>query len=273
MTRILGIDASTYQGTRGMSFARFAALDDAGARFGLFRASCGTAPDHSVAPNLDRAHARGWITGTYHFLLPGGAAAQADVYAKRSGTNLCVLDVEQAGIRRADVVAFVERFRELRPDRVLLAYTSAYKWRALTGNMDGPALFDGLWNALWTERGTDAVSDLPAEAPLARYGGWRTADIWQYGAFRVKGYPAIDGNAYYGTLDELRGLGKPEPPIPLVERPRYRRAYNEQLDQAVRCVSMGTTPPGTGPTWQAGIEAARKDAQEALAGLRLDEPA
>jgi len=268
---ILGIDASTYQGPRGMSFARFEALHAAGVRFGIFRATINATVDASCKVNLARADKLGWAVGSYHFLYPGNADTQAELYAKHCGDGLAVLDVEQSGVTRRDVKDFVRRFRELRPKRPLGCYTSEGAWGHLTGNADGADLFDYLWQARWTQLGTNERSDLPAAPPRAGFGGWRTAELWQYGAFRVKGYPAIDGNAWYGTLAELRALGTvPRPP--LEERPRYREAYAAMLEAAEGAVTLVADPVGTGPAWAKGVADARHDAILALGALHVVEP-
>ena len=266
MGPILGIDASVCQGARGMSFKRFKDLGDAGVGFGIFRATIGTNVDSSVRTNTSRANKAGWVTGTYHFLFPGNGASQAETYAKHCGDGLAILDVEQSGVSWRDVKDFVRRFRELRPRMPIGCYTSEGAWRNLTGNADGEALFDYLWQARWTQLGTNDVTDLPASAPRAGFGGWRKAPLWQYGAFRVRGYPIIDGNAWYGTLDELRALGKAARP-PVEERLKYVQAYNGMVTNAEVDTASSLSPAGSGVAWDKGVADARIDIAEAVGGL------
>ena len=271
---ILGVDASKYQGLSGMSHQRFDSLDDAGVRFGIFRATIGTQRDRSCEENLKRAKGRGWVFGTYHFLVPGDTDAQAEAYAAQLksfgvyGDGLAVCDVEQAGLTSTMVRRFVRRFRELRPDQPLGCYTSSYKWRSLTGNMDGADLFDYLWNALWTQRSTRGKEDLPDTPPRVRYGGWKEARLWQYGMFRAQGV-RLDGNAFYGTIDELRDLGIKKAP-PLKERPNYRKGYNAVIEKALG--SVWTNPASNGPAYDLGEKDAADDLRERIKDLRIGEP-
>lgn len=268
MSPILGIDASRYQGEHGMSFQRFDALHDAGVRFGIFRATIGTSADASCATNMARADKRGWVTGTYHFLLPGNPEDQAEAYVRRIGVGLAVLDVEQSGVRWADVKAFVERFRALRPGRPIGCYTSEGAWRKLTRNADGEGLFDYLWQARWTQLGTNESSDLPQVPPRAGFGGWKITPLWQYGAFRVRGYPAIDGDAWYGTLEDLADLGR-RPRPPLEERPRYLEGHATMLEAIIAAAARVPAPDGSF-AYDRGARDAKEAAMAALQDLRLE---
>lgn len=269
MTPILGIDASLYQGSRGMSHRRFKALNHRGVRFGIFRASIGNGRDSSCATNLRRAKALGWEAWTYHFLTPGDAASQAETYAAVCGNGLCVLDVEQSGVNFKDVKAFVARFRELKPNRPLACYTSEGAWHSLTNNADGNELFDVLWQARWTQLGTNEVSDLPPAPPRAGFGGWRTTPLWQYGAFRSQQFAIIDGDAFYGTREQLTQLGSDLRP-PITERPNYRLGYNAAVVEALAMVPSLVIPDGPpGPAYPRGVEDAKVDITDAIGAQRL----
>lgn len=259
--KILGIDASTYQGPTGMSFSRFQNLDDAGVRFAGFRASIGTVGDDSFRTNLNRAEKQGWKSAGYHYLVPGVAAAdQARLFATRLGKDVPGwLDVEQSGLNRKHVTDFVRTFRDLKGEHFLGVYTSSYKWRSITGNMDGADLFDGLWNALWTERGTNGPEDLPAQAPKPRYGGWRKADIWQYGLFRPDGGTPLDGNVFYGTETDLDILFTAKQKPPLEERPNYVKGYADATAAVLRYLADGPTLPGEAWAYKKGVADARDD--------------
>lgn len=269
----LGIDISHYQGIRGMSFARFGRLHAAGVRFMFARASIGEARDRAFVANIARARKQGWVVGAYHFLQPGDVERQAEVFAAAARNLPAWLDVEQSGLTRGHVTRFTRRFRQLRPDGFLGVYSSSSKWRALTGNMDGTELYDGCWNALWTEKGTDERSDLPATEPRPRWGGFRDALIWQYGAFHDAPRRYVDGDAWYGDgIEALRVALGQRPAVPMDERPKRRRAYNDQLEAYRRSIAAALAIPGTGAAWSDGVTDARADVLEAIDGLVLGEP-
>jgi len=269
--KMLGIDASVYQGPDGMSFARFQDLDDAGVRFGIYRASIGTAPDGSFKNNIARSEKQGWPAAAYHYLVPGvPAAAQAKTFATRLGKDICGwLDVEQSGLGRKHVVDFVREFRDIKGDHFLGVYTSSYKWRSITGNMDGADQFDALWNALWTERGTNGPEDLPASAPRPRYGGWRKADIWQYGLFRPEGGTPLDGNAFYGTRDALEALFTTHRKPALEERPNYIKGYNDAISASLKFLADGPNIVGDQWAYKLGVAEARDDLIQAVKEANL----
>lgn len=269
MKPILGCDVSHYQGLHGMSYARYQRLDDMGVRFIGIRATIGEGRDRAFLANLARARKHGWVIAAYHFLQPGDVEAQAEAFAKVVGDLPGWLDVEQAGLTRKHVVRFARRFHQLRPKGFLGVYSSASKWHALTGNLDAVELFDGCWNALWTEKGTDERSDLPPAEPRPRWGGYRDALWWQFGALHDAPHHFIDGNAYYGTLDGLKVALGQRPAIPMDQRPARRRAYNAQLQAIVRAASTTPSVPGQGAAWQDGTTDARTDALEALGELVL----
>ncbi len=277
MTPLLGIDISKWQGAAGMSDAKFDACHRAGVRFMLARASSWTDADPSMATNVRRARARGWeVAGAYHFLYHGSITEQAAVFARRVGDLLPFLDVEARGVTRADVREFVNRFHEMKPGRPLGCYTAEGPWRALTGNADGAAIFDGpLWDARWTEPRDTLMSDvsLPARPPFQPYGGWRSAAIWQYGVPNVGTMP-IDGDAFYGSVAELRALitGKPFP-LAIEERPRYALGYNGMVDAALADLES-TAPAGSlsGPAWHRGSDDSRADLVAAVKALRMAAP-
>lgn len=269
--KILGIDASYWQGPQGMSFMRFEGLDDDNIRFGVFRASIGTAHDDSFTANIARAEKYGWERAGYHFLVPSiSAADQAVVFANRLGKDICGwLDVEQNGLTRKHVTEFVRTFRDIKGDHFLGCYTSEYKWRTLTGNLDGADLFDGLWNANWTEKNTNGPEDLPARQPRVRYGGWRQADLWQYGLFRPENSTPLDGNAFYGSEGDLKLLFTARRKAPLMERPNYIKGYDDTIAAVLKYLADGPVLDSSNWVYKKGVAEARADLIETLKDANL----
>jgi len=269
---ILGADISHYQGATGMPVAKWDQLKEQGVRFVGIRATIGRGRDSAYTANVQRATARDIIPTAYHYLLPGNAGAQAEAFAGAIGTTPAWLDVEQTGVTKADVVQFAKAFRKARPKGFLGVYSSAYKWRALTGNMDATELFDGCWNALWTERGTRTVADLPANEPKPRWGGFGDSLFWQFGPLHLK-HGIVDGDAFYGSQADLLAALDIIEPTPLKERPNYRKGYNATVDAMLQAALAAPIPANTAAAWLAGSSDARKDVADALDGLDLGDPA
>lgn len=166
--------------------------------------------DSRFRENLKGMRAAGIVPGAYHFLMRTRGAEQAEWFVKHvrnEGPLMLALDYEPAtwGTKTpkpADFDDFVKRFRELLPGKSLFIYTSPAFWRG-KGNPRKP---DGsiLWHANW-------VGGLPIPADDRRwdpgFGGWKEATFVQFGHARVIG-KKLDGNAFRGTLDELRALAK-----------------------------------------------------------------
>ncbi len=166
--------------------------------------------DSRYRENLQGMKAAGIVPGAYHFLMRTQGAAQAEWFVKHvrnDGPLMLALDYESAtwGTKTpkpGDLDDFVKRFRELLPGRTLFLYTSSAFWRG-KGNLRRP---DGttLWHANW-------VGGLPIPAGDRRwdpgFGGWKEAAFVQFGHAAVTG-KKLDGNAFRGTLEELRALAK-----------------------------------------------------------------
>lgn len=275
---ILGCDISHYQGIHGMAHGRFDRLHADGIRFVIIRATVGLSIDRAYRANVLRARKRGWAIAAYHYLQPGDIERQAELFAKVIGPKMGgYLDVEQAGLTAAHVRRFEKRFRQLRKRSFLGVYSSRYKWGTLTKNLDAIPLFgrQGCFNALWTEKGTDERSDLPGRPPKARWGGYGEVKLWQYGPFfddkSLRKF--VDGDAWYGSMDELRDLwdGKaaPAPAPDLHDRPGYRLGYNAFVQAALDCVTPLTPPKQVTPAWDLGTREALEDVREAIIDLRL----
>lgn len=273
---ILGCDISHYQGYKGMAHGRWDRLHADGLRFVIIRATVGESIDRAFRANVLRSRKRGWDVAAYHYLQPGDIERQAELFAKVIGPKMGgYLDVEQAGLTARMVRRFEKRFRQLRPRSFLGVYSSRYKWASLTRNLDAVALFGrrGCFNALWTEKGTDERSDLPGQPPKARWGGYGAVHLWQYGAYHDAPGRFVDGDAWYGTREELRdlwdGKAKPVPAPDLHDRPGYRLGYNAFIQAALDSVTPLTRPKEVSPAWDLGTKEALEDVREAILDLRL----
>lgn len=267
---ILGADISYYQGANGMSGPQWDQLHAQGGRFVGIRATIGRGKDSAFSANVQRAEARDIIATGYHYLLPGSGEAQGRLAAEVIGDLPAWLDVEESGVHRSDVIQFARAFRSARPRGFLGVYSSAYKWRALTGNMDATELFDGCWNALWTERGTESTKTLPANEPKPRWGGFHDSLWWQFGALHLK-HAILDGDAFYGSMADLReALGQKV--TPLEQRPNYRKAYNLTVDAMLQAALAAAAPVGNARAFLAGAADARKDVADALTALDIGDP-
>ena len=294
-TRQRGIDLSHWQGEQGLPIAHWTRLQACGVRFAIIKATQGTGyVDPALGANLKRARSNGILTGVYHFMERGLALAQADHFLRTTraanGGDLAGLllvgDVERVPTATtADdpdwrtVRGFFNRLAAKAPKPFRYVYSSAGYWGAI-GNPDGQGLgsIDGLWQARWDgERHTCKTPNLPPSPPRAGFGGWGQTAMWQYGMLRYSvpnGMKRIDGNAFYGSIAELRDLfdGRVSR-SPLQARPQYRRGYNAAitaLQDQVPAVAVAGDPGG--PAWPAGVAEARLDVLEALEGLRLSTP-
>lgn len=274
MTPILIADISVYQGAKGMSFARWDELANRGVRAVGIRATVGHRVDTAFEENVKRAQGHDIIPTAYHFQLPGDPVGQADLFLSTVGNLPGWLDVEQNGLTRHDVAAYGRRVDDKRPKGFSGVYSSATKWRALTDNMDGRELFDACWNALWTERGVRTAADLPPVEPKPRWGGFDDALWWQWGPLRLR-HGIVDGDAFYGSLADLKViLGQKPPRPPLQERPRYIAGHNAALDAVLAALpAIPVTIPIPGGVGEAGAAAAKAAVADAVASLKLGVPA
>lgn len=118
-------------------------------------------------------NAAGVLRGTYWYQYPDSvmpAAQQAASFWAQLPKD-CelppMLDVEQSGLTRAMVQAFVDAFTAVSGGMMLGIYTSASKWSQLTGNLPLPNC--PLWVAHWT------IAKNPLIPPT-----WSTWVFWQY---------------------------------------------------------------------------------------------
>ena len=283
MVKQLGIDASHWQGEKGLSDAWLDRLVECKVRFALFKATQGTSfVDRAFAANRRKAEKRGILVGAYHFLERGDGKVQADhflriVRATGSVKDIpLVVDVERVPTpSSADdpdwrtVKAFLRRIRDKAPRAERWLYSSPGYWLSI-GNPDANGLADALWQARWDgERHTCKRPNLPKVPPRAGFAGFGRTPIWQYGSYKVmvKGKRrSIDGNAFYGTRDELtRAFTGRKPRPPIEERPRYVECYDAAIEEAID--TIGSTDEAG--TCGAGDAEARLDIAAELATMKL----
>ena len=275
MTRSLLFDISEYQGYTGMKARKWDRLTAKGCIGVILRATIGGRVDHAFAANRNAADDHHLVTAAYHYLQPGDIEAQADLFIATIGTLPGWLDVEQAGITRQHVVRFVKRFRQKVAKGAFLGiYSSAAKWRWLTGNLDAAELFDGQWSAYYTDRAWVIEDVMPT--PPSRWGGLKV-DLWQFGKLFVgaSGSPNrsfVDGNVFDGNRADLLDLYGIKVAIPMDQRPARRKAYNDQLQALIRAISTTPTIAGQGAAWADGTRDVRQDALDALTELMLSDP-
>jgi GH25 family lysozyme M1 (1,4-beta-N-acetylmuramidase) len=213
---LFGIDVSHWQGTVDWGRARAA-----GVRFGFAKATEGTGfVDSEHAGNVKRMRGHDVIPGAYHFLTAGSAQAQADHFAHVADPGVIhALDVEAAG---TDPHAFAGRYREHYPSKALLIYTGRDLWARSTsrrGDGLGP-----LWVAGYRPNayvpGTGSLKTLWGEVHAGDDGGlpWAGWTGWAFMQFTDKAtVPGVagpcDGDAFAGTIDQLRALMEETMPL------------------------------------------------------------
>ena len=202
-----GVDVARYQHPHGapVDWARVAA---SGQRFAIVKATeLYTGPggrpvlytNSYLHSDLDGAHAAGLVVGSYTFAHPEfSAITQADAFARAIGalpepSLPPVLDLETSGgLPVAELQAWTQAFLDrLEQDTgtVPMIYTSPRFWNSFMGGTTAFARYP-LWEAHWTS----------APAP-ARFGGWRTYTLWQFGTAVVPGISSsVDQNRFNGTL-------------------------------------------------------------------------
>ncbi len=280
---MIGCDVSVYQGASGAPIAN---LVDAGAEFVIMRATIGTQVDVALDENAKRVANAGVPGGFYTFAYPGVPAvdsARAFWQAVKSYVKpdtALVYDAERANA--ADKAgAFAKELRRLiGEDRQLTLYTSYGYWRG-QGNPDVTADYDALWLAYYTEHNQaldNTVDTSSVDFRVHGLAGFRKAAMVQFGPVRMDGH-AYDGNKYDGNVATWRKTlgdgGDPKPHRPPVEeRPKYRTGFNKYLNALIQNAKLLDVPdPGNGPAWEAGVGDAKTDALDALAALRLKDPA
>jgi lysozyme len=224
---LLGVDVSAFQGAPD-----WPKVKASGVSFAFAKVSEGRSyRDPQYERNRAGIPAAGLVPGAYHFLVRTSPAAdQADWFCRWADPHaMHALDVEARG--PLDVRGFVQRYRQHYPRKPLLIYTGPQLWRSTSQVGYDGAGFGPLWVA-----GYRPNLYVPGGGTLARlwgavgsndggvpFLGWTDYTLMQFTAnATVPGIAGtVDGDAFRGTLDELRALtgdsGATPPPPPPTE--------------------------------------------------------
>lgn len=219
---LLGVDVSEFQGRPD-----WARVKAAGITFAFARVSFGTTKlDSSYQYNRRSIPAAGIVPGAYHFLTnTSSVVTQADTFCRTVDPNaMHALDVEFASL---DVSGWVRRYRTHFPHKTLLVYTGRDLWsRAGGGNGSriGPLWVAGyVPNAYVSGSGSLArqwakVGSNDGGVP---FGGWSSWTFMQFtDTAQVPGISGgVDGDAFDGTLAQLRALAATVPATPPPPQP------------------------------------------------------
>lgn len=217
MSIVRGADISTWQNLDAKGYDKLAVY----ARFVICKATQDTWTDSRFAGHLAAVRKRNLIPGAYHFLEAGpSSASPADqarafvraVRAQNGGTLtglLIALDWEpydrkdsagrvvmRSRPKWSHIRAWVAAFRQLEPRHPLFIYSRAN----VIGSADltklpGPTY---VWLAYWNGSPGSILPRKLRGVPVV---------IHQYGYLKPL---KIDGNAFRGTLDELRSYTRPK---------------------------------------------------------------
>ena len=211
---LLGIDVSHHNGGLDMP-----AIRAAGISFVICKVTEGTGfQDHLWPTYRQMVQAdENIVLGAYHFLKANtSVVAQVDYFLETLGTDpapllLCLdveLDLNNLGPTYAQVVEWVETFRDRLPGHPLLLYSGGWYWRDYLSNVNATALECDLWDSQYVS-GTGSPAYLLSKViptVWTPYGGWTldTRPIRQYSASGVIGsMTSVDLDAFWGTKDQL----------------------------------------------------------------------
>jgi hypothetical protein len=199
-TTTYGIDISNHQ--REMDIA---AVKREGFEFLFAKVSEGLSyKDPYWARNRDEARRHGLLLAGYHYVRPGSADAQADLFVSHLGDKAipAMLDFEE-GSGNIDQFWAVLRAIEARGAKVRLSYIPKWYWERI-GKPDLSAV-PGLFSSNYVN-GSDYASRLypgNSGAGWNPYGG-ATPLIWQFTSSAKVAGLLVDADAFKGTPDQLR---------------------------------------------------------------------
>ncbi len=204
---IFGVDVSHYQATTA---AWWKAAKAAGVTFGIAKATEGTTfIDPKFASNIAWMRAAGVIPGAYHFQRPSNGAGQAQLFNRTVGDPngmLIGLD-DEVSMSPADPPAWCAEYSRLHPGHPLLIYTGRDLWPGGDGAHLGPLWAAGIApNRYSTADGTLAYIWAHSTPAQPAFAGWGSPTIIQFTDKAQVAGIRCDGNAYLGTIDQLRAL-------------------------------------------------------------------
>ncbi|MDA8218595.1 MAG: glycoside hydrolase family 25 protein [Dehalococcoidales bacterium] len=232
---LLGVDVAGVNGR----VVDAKALKNEGLVFAFAKVSEGvTFADPLWQKNRDAILGQGLVCGGYHFLNRTDPAAQVASFLGKLGVDpyslLLAVDVETGlsgiGPNFATVLSFADEFKRALPGHPLIVYSGGWYWRGIMGNPDGSHI-GPLWDSsyiagkalcsrLYKTGGKDGKGVTPTY--FKAYGGWslETRVIRQFSSTGTSGgMGGVDCDAFWGTVDELRGLMGKRPVAPPVVIP------------------------------------------------------
>ena len=201
---LFGIDVSHHQGAFDVERAAREGID-----FFIFKATEGsTFIDSRFAENWRKAERTGKPYAAYHYQRGGvSAAAQVAHISRVVPRGVPVIpDVERGSGTVALTRDLVARLRDA-GYTVPLLYLPRWYWQEL----GSPSLagLPPLWSSRYPDNRVGDIKDEYADVPAHYwngYGGLPVAVLQFTSSARVAGRAPIDGNAYRGTLAQLRTL-------------------------------------------------------------------
>lgn len=201
---VFGIDISHHQGSFDVERAAREGID-----FFIFKATEGSGfVDKRFKENLAKARRTGKPFAAYHYQRQGISAAAQVTHIRRVVPKdvPIILDVEansgHVSLTR-DIINRLHRIGYTSP----LLYLPRWYWQQI----GSPSLagLPPLWSSRYPDNRIGDLRDEYADVPAHfwdGYGGLRVAVLQFTSSARVAGRSPIDGNAYRGTLNELRAL-------------------------------------------------------------------
>jgi GH25 family lysozyme M1 (1,4-beta-N-acetylmuramidase) len=252
---LFGPDCSQFQGKPDWYSVR-----TSGCIIGGYKVSEGmTYTDPSHAYNRGAVPASGLVPLAYHYMSPTSPApAQADFYCGLVDPHaIHALDVEAAKAAPGlDVNAWVKRYFEHFPHKTLVIYSNHGMWTARSHVAGGVPPGNVItWHAGYRDGAyTSAKGTLPTEWAAAgslgdsmRQLGFPPAKLWQFTDHAT--VPGVngtcDGNAWQGTLDELRALATGDEDVALTQADKdelVQRTAVEVWAHALKSAWDGSTP-------------------------------
>lgn len=164
------------------------------------------------------------IPGVFWYMMPGRPNAQAallfDLLQTTEGVSpwaVC-LDLEEPGVKPADVTAFVSTWWKLTGGKRLWAYTSYRYWQTMAGTHStwGSNFMPVLEEARWVPESVRKDSAKPYASQQAKaidplwwdisYGGWDNPTLIQFTDYALVAGKRTTASIYRGGKDSLRGL-------------------------------------------------------------------
>ncbi|EIF00152.1 glycoside hydrolase family 25 protein [Saccharomonospora glauca] len=201
---IFGIDISHHQGSFDVERAAREGID-----FFIFKATEGSSfVDPRFAENVAKARRTGKPFAAYHYQRSGASAAAQVAHVRKvvSPTIPVIPDVEANSGSISLTRDIVARLRAAGYS-VPLLYLPRWYWQQI----GSPSLagLPPLWSSRYPDNVIGDIRDEYADVPphfWDGYGGLRVAVLQFTSSARVAGRAPIDGNAYRGTLAQLRAL-------------------------------------------------------------------